>query len=161
MALWVNLRHLIRESKSLRGALTPAELELGVVDEMIRPGEALRYELEVQRLGQEILVQGEMWMVVDCECVRCLRPFRVEIALRPWACDLALEGEEAVTVVNDCVDLTPPIREAILLAFPQHPLCSPECRGLPEALPKGKQASGARPDDQTSSAWAALNKLKL
>ena len=35
-----------------------------------------------------------------------------------------------VAIENDCVDLTPFVREDILLEFPQHPLCKPDCGGL-------------------------------
>jgi len=62
--------------------------------------------------------------------------------------------------VGDCVDLTPFLREDILLTLPQHPLCKPDCRGLSQFAAGG--ASG--PTSQTNagaSAWAALNKLKL
>ena len=63
-------------------------------------------------------------------------------------------------MVNDLVDLTPFVREDILLEFPQHPLCDRECRGLPKNEPgKAKASSGAGPTE--ASAWAELNKLKF
>ena len=58
------------------------------------------------------------------------------VRVDPWIADLPLVGEEKVAVDNDCVDLTPYLREDILLAFPQHPLCEPDCRGLPKAPQK-------------------------
>jgi uncharacterized protein len=73
-----------------------------------------------------------------------------------------LEGEDKVLVSNDCVDLTPYVREDIVLAFPQHPLCEPECRGLQAASPNGGRASsGENITGDLSPAWAELNKLKL
>ena len=77
--------------------------------------------------------------------------------MNPWACHLALEGEEKAAVINDCVDLTPYIREDILLAFPQQPLCEPECKGLANMR---KKRPGAEPE-AVSDTWAELNKLKL
>jgi uncharacterized protein len=72
-----------------------------------------------------------------------------------------LHGEERVAVVNDCVDLTPYVREDILLEFPQHPLCEPECRGLPKPeIGQAKKGSGAGPIGP-ASAWAELDKLNL
>ena len=59
--------------------------------------------------------------------------FKYPLGARALDGHLPLEGEEAVSVVNDCVDLTPYVREDILLEFPQHPLCEPECRGLRNA----------------------------
>jgi uncharacterized metal-binding protein YceD (DUF177 family) len=67
-----------------------------------------------------------------------------------------------VPVDNDCVDLTPYLREDILLEFPQHPLCETECRGLP-AKETGKAKKATKPGDssQEPSAWADLDKLKF
>lgn len=161
MPLLVNLRHLEKKALQLEGELTARELDLAQINALIELRQPLFYELEVERLGHDLLLRGRLEWRLDCECARCLRAFERELVLEDWVCDVPLEGEEKALVVNDCVDLTPYVREDMVLAFPQHPLCSPECRGLPEALPTGKQTSGARPDDQTSSAWAALNKLKL
>jgi uncharacterized metal-binding protein YceD (DUF177 family) len=60
------------------------------------------------------------------------------------------------------VDLTPYVREDILLEFPRHPLCNPECRGLPnKSIGKPRNTSGTGKTGADSSAWAELNKLKL
>jgi uncharacterized metal-binding protein YceD (DUF177 family) len=66
-------------------------------------------------------------------------------------------------VINDCVDLTPYVREDIFLAFPQRPLCDPNCSGLKTPANKsehGPAASGEAPGD-SSSPWSVLDKLKL
>jgi uncharacterized metal-binding protein YceD (DUF177 family) len=60
------------------------------------------------------------------------------------------------------VDLTPFVREDILLEFPRHPLCEPQCRGLPKmSAGKAKKSDGTGTTDVGSPAWAELNKLKL
>jgi uncharacterized protein len=162
MPLLVNLRHLQRKPQDLQGELSAEELDFGALDEIIHVREALRYELRAEQLGANVLVQGRLEVVLDCECARCLKPFRWPLALEPWTCHLALEGEERAWVVNDCVDLTPWIREDTLLACPQHPLCHPECRGLPEWQSFGAPAtSGARQDEAGSTTWAELDKLKF
>jgi uncharacterized metal-binding protein YceD (DUF177 family) len=75
---------------------------------------------------------------------------------------LPLSGEDAVPVVNDCVDVLPVLREDILLDFPQHPVCNPACRGLPKASPgKAQKPSSFDAGAAGSAAWAELNKLKL
>ena len=80
--------------------------------------------------------------------------------MEEWACHLALEGEEKVAVINDCVDLTPYIREDILLAFPQQPLCETECKGLP-ILQRNQNKSDVGQESGAASTWAELNKLKF
>src|SRR5207247_1108509 len=109
---------------------------------------------------QAALIQGALKLALHFECARCLKPFVRQLALEHWACHIPLAGEEKAAVVNDCVDLTPYIREDILLAFPQRPLCEPECRGLagPE---QDMKAGGTRGSEATPSAWAELNKLKF
>jgi uncharacterized metal-binding protein YceD (DUF177 family) len=75
-----------------------------------------------------------------------------------WACHLPLEGEDKITADNDSVDLTPYIREDMLLEFPQHPLCKPDCAGLKK---KSKVQKMDAPEKLKPSAWSELDKLKL
>ena len=162
MSLTVNLRHLEDRGLQLKGQLTPAELDMEIQDEVIRIERPLTYDLEVQEVEDGLLAQGQISLVLDCTCVRCLKQFQHRLELNDWAAHLPLEGEEPVPVINDCVDLTPVIREDILLEFPQHPLCDPECRGLPKTtVGKAKKASGKDEANGDSSLWSELNKLKF
>jgi len=125
--------------------------------------EPIRYDLRVERLGNDILVQGSLEATLDCECARCLKRFQSTIRLEPWSVDLPLTGEDKVAVDGDSVDLTPLIREDILLAFPQHPLCESECSGLPKKAPPklAQLGGGANRSGEMASPWAELNKLKF
>ena len=162
MPLLINLRHLEKKSLRLQGDLPAAELELEAIDELIRFPEPLRYDLEIQKIERSLLVQGRWHLELACECARCLKPFRHSLAFDDWACHLPLEGEEQAQIINDCVDLTPCLREDILLAFPQHPLCEMDCKGLPlPASAAVNPPSGGSQTKETSSAWAELNKLKF
>jgi uncharacterized protein len=162
MPLIFNLRHLERGPLHLQGELSPEELELTGVDELIEVPEPVHYDLNIERLGQNVLVQGKLQTTLRCQCVRCLQPVTYQVDLQGWACDLPLEGEEPVKVTNDCVDLTPYLREDILLAFPQHPLCGPDCRGLLDPEHNLQEpASVDRPGSGASKTWAELDKLKF
>jgi len=161
MPLHFNLHHLETKNLRLAGELAAHELELEQVDELIRAHQPLRYDLEVQKLADGILVQGQLQLTLECECVRCLKPFPFKLELNRWACHLPLQGEEKVLLVNDCVDLTPYVREDILLELPHHPLCKPECGGLPIKPTGQTKKPGGSETEKVSSAWAALNKLKL
>ena len=105
--LTVNLHHLEEHEIHLEGELSVTELDLDVHDPMIHPGKPLRYDLTVEKLPDGILVTGSLRLTLDCECVRCLKPFRHELNLADWTCHLPLAGEDRVAVDNDCVDLTP------------------------------------------------------
>jgi uncharacterized protein len=159
MSLTVNLRRLEKRSVILRGELPLAGLDLDTRDEMIRVVQPVRHDLEVQKLSDGLLVQGELQVTLECECVRCLKKFTRDLTLNPWTLHLPLAGEEAVAVDSDYVDLTPFAREDILLELPQHPLCKPDCRGL-EKISTGK-AKTVGESKIVSSAWMKLDKLKL
>jgi uncharacterized protein len=162
MPITFNLRHLAKQNLHLAGELLASELDVEGVDELIRVIEPVKYTLEIERLSDRVLVQGHLHCELACQCVRCLEDFTRALDLDDWTRDLPLTGEERVIVNNDCVDLTPYVREDILLAFPQHPLCEAECRGLREPGRQLKGSAGAATEaSEVSSAWAELNKLKF
>ena len=161
MSLVVNLRHLAVENLLLQGELALRELDIDTKDEMLRVALPVWYDLEVQKLEKSLLVRGRLRVTLDCQCVRCLKPFQHRLELDAWTCHLDLEGEERVAVDNDCVDLTPHIREDILLELPRHPLCSAECPGVAKAYIGKPKPGSASQTEPSLSAWAALDKLKF
>lgn len=162
MPLKVNMNDLARTEVSFKGVLPVKELEIDGLDEVIHANHDLFYDFTVQKLEKQLLLNGNLSIALDCECVRCLKSFVYNIVLNNWSLTLELEGEEKVNIVNDIVDLTPYIREDILLNFPLHPVCEPECAGLPELLASGQieQMKSDRPEP-FNSVWAELDKLKL
>jgi uncharacterized protein len=162
MSLSVNLRHLEAHPVKLQGKLPVKELDIDSLDDVIQVAKPLDYDIEVEKLDGGLLAQGRLHLTLECKCVRCLKPFQYQLKLDHWSRHLPLQGEDRVQVVNDCIDLTPLVREDILLEFPQHPLCDPECRGLPiPAAGKGKKSGGSDQRESNLSAWAELNKLKF
>jgi uncharacterized metal-binding protein YceD (DUF177 family) len=160
MPLLVNILKLASDTVFLKGELPVEELQLDVNDEVVQARTPLQYDLEVQKLEQSVLAQGSLRLKLDCQCVRCLKPLELWVDLTGWACHLPLEGEDAVPVVNDSVDLTPHIREDILLGFPQHPACEPECGGLTDVSRGKSKITGGAGTALPSSAWSELDKLK-
>ena len=160
MPLTVNLRALTQETVILRGELSPAELDLALRDDMVQVNAPIRHELEVEMLDDALLVRGRLQVTLDCECVRCLKRFKSTLVLDPYTLHLPLAGEEAVPIDNDNADLTPFLREDMLLELPQHPLCKPDCAGVKTKAGKQARQTGAEPEAK-ASAWAELNKLKL
>ena len=161
MAVSVNLRHLEAHNIRLEGELPIGDLDIDAGDDVIRLAQPLQYDLEVQKLEGGLLVQGSLRLLLDCQCVRCLKSFQHSLELKDWTLHLPLQGEDAIQVNNDCVDLTPYLREDILLEFPQHPLCEPDCRGLPQSTVGKARNTGSGQPREGSSAWDELNKLKF
>jgi uncharacterized protein len=159
MPLQVNIRHLQDKEVRLKGELPVADLDLENDDELVRARLPLRYDLTAQWLGDAILAQGRIEITLDCECARCLKPFQHRIEIDHWTAHLPLEGPEKADIKDELADLTPYLREDILLQFPQHPLCEAGCAGLPNRANDTKSKGGAQ--TEASSAWAALNKWKF
>lgn len=159
--LSINLRHLATRTLRLQGDLSAKELDLNEVDSLVQVQEPVRYDLEVEKTGNSILVRGELTTTLACQCVRCLKAFPLKIDQPDFVLEVPLEGPEAAAISSDCVDLTPYVREDIVLAFPQHPLCEPGCAGLLKDLPPGNEAQPGQESQMTSSAWAVLNELKF
>jgi len=162
MSLSLNIRHLEQHPVQFEGTLDPAELNLDRLDELIHPVGPVRYEFQAARQERGILLQGWVTLELRCDCARCLEPFQLPIRLDPWICLLPWEGEEAVIVRGDCVDLTPYLRDDMVLALPQRPLCKPECRGLQGREPTSAPASNSPSAwNGTTSAWQELDRLSF
>ncbi|MBN1269773.1 MAG: DUF177 domain-containing protein [Kiritimatiellae bacterium] len=125
-------------------------------DQQVRPKDPLRYRFFVQVVSQKLVVQGVVEVELEIECARCTDFYSTTVADSSFlrAYDLP-EGAETV-------DVTPDIREDILLNLPHFPLCKPDCRGLcPQCgknLNEGK--CGCRPPSWEGS-WEGLDKIKL
>jgi len=162
MKISVNIRHLEEHELRLEDSVPAEAIELESQDELIQFEGAVSYDLTIQRMEQSILAQGIVSVRLRCECSRCLKPFRTSLSLPDWVAHLPLSGEEAVSVSNDCVDLTPFIREDIFLALPQHPLCSKDCQGLWRELGHaGKRSDDPGRGEAGTSNWAGLDNLNL
>src|SRR5258705_9284290 len=98
MPVLVNLRHLEPDNLRLSGEIPAAELDIDPRDEVIQVRQPLKYDLEVQELEDGLLIQGELHLNLDCQCVRCLKPFQYPLALRGWASHVPLQGEDAVPI---------------------------------------------------------------
>jgi uncharacterized protein len=160
MPILLNLRLLQTESLELSGELPAAELDLNQQDGVLHLTQPLAYDLTAAHMDNAVLVQGSLRLPLECECVRCLERFPFALELPDFALHLPLSGEDAAPVTDDCVDLTPFLREDILLTLPQHPLCKPDCRGLSQ-LAAGGASGQTSQTNAGASPWAALNQLKL
>lgn len=100
-----------------------------------------RINVQYYRAGQELFFSGRALIEVVGECARCLEhfpftldvPFSFVLVPRSHAGDgEALETEDVNLSFYEHqeVDLSPLVRDQVLLALPTRPLCKPDCRGL-------------------------------
>ena len=102
----------------------------------------VRVAISCYRAGTDVFVTGSIEASVAAACSRCAedfeasnqRPFRYVLAPKVIG-----EGGEAALKIEDLefsvyegeeIDLAPLIREQVLLALTERPLCREECRGL-------------------------------
>ncbi len=160
MPLLIHLKQLEERNELLAGEISVTELALGFEDEIVRFSKPLTYRLEAQHLEDSVLVSGELEMPIECACVRCLKPMPETIRLRNWHSHIPLAGEDSATIVRDAVDLTPYIREDMVLALPTHPVCRDDCPGLTGKTTSTRRTAAKAPEG-VASPWDELNKLKL
>ena len=164
MPLLLNIESLANGPVRLKGELSPEELDMETLDELVKANEPLDYDLMAERAGDNILLRGRLSMRLQCECARCLQAFVHGVELPDWSCLLPLAGEEKIELTNVSADLTPYLREDTFLAFPQHPLCETGCNESPKWTEgDGKQLKIKEASDEPSEAsvWSKLDKLNL
>ncbi len=124
----------------------------------VRALSPLRYALEIGLSEGGLWASGRLEMELELQCVRCLEMFPYPVRVEDFALQIDLAGEEMI-------DLTPLLREDILLALPFYPRCdwSGE-RICPAALPAQENAGRPEQSDANghvpSSAWQTLDQLK-
>ena len=139
----IELSEIPPEGKIFQGEESGDTLELPQ-EHNLRVVEPVVYDLRADLVGDELLVRGKLSIAVEFVCSRCVERFELRVTERDFTCvrdvrtessgiDTPHEGRQDRHGQGDeprRVDLTGEIREAILLVFPSHPVCSADCKGL-------------------------------
>lgn len=127
------------------------DFDLG--DPGLSPAGPLEYRLYAEMVGPDLIVRGTLALPFRFECVVCLEPFQQEIKVPDFLAQIRPDTDQKA-------DLTPQIREDILLALPSHPRCDhggATCPGHPAARP----SNGGPLSLEKESVWKTLDGLKL
>lgn len=147
----------------------PAELDLGEWLSFLSPLSVSGY---VDRFGETITVRGVARAEVEEACGRCTRRFQrsLEVDVLVY-CDRQGSDDEALArdleqegqlVYHDGVslDITGPVREAIILSLPISPLCGEDCRGLCPRCGVDLNTETCHCSEETiDPRWSALKRL--
>jgi uncharacterized protein len=170
-APWViDTRELGRRPGSMRTyhRRFPAPPDLGLHVIRIPEGDELALDVRLESVMEGVLVSGTAVAPVAGECARCLDPLtdRVEVELTELfayphtATEESTDPDEVSRVVDDFVDLEPIVRDAVLLALPQAPLCRDDCPGLcPECGGKRAELGAEHRHETMDPRWAALKRF--
>ena len=118
--------------------------------EGIRCAGPLHYNIDIGVSSGALWANGSLSQPVELRCVSCLEKFVHEIEVPAFAVHTELRGPEAV-------DLTPFIREDLLLNLPAHPHCDRDGGRICKAKHIEVSERGAK----GKSNWSELDKLKL
>ena len=118
----------------------------------------VHYELHVQLVGKELIVTGELGVEVGFACSRCDDRFTIRVEEPSFCCEKEIEN------LHETLDLTDEIRETIILAFPNYPLCGDSCRGLcPRCgVNRNRETCGCKPlETGRWSAFSGLDRIEV
>ena len=169
--LVINISRLGRRPGSMMtfSETVPSPSRIGLDLIGIDEGAPLKLDLRIESVSEGVLVSGTVSAPTAGECARCLTPITgdVEINLTELfaypdsATDETTESDEVGRVGSsgepDTVDLEQPIIDAMGLALPFSPLCSPDCAGLcPQCGVPLATAEPGHHHEQIDPRWAKL-----
>ena len=153
----IHQRQIPDDGLHIEGEESAEVLDLPKADGLRALG-PLRYSLDIGLNADGLWATGELALDVELTCVRCLEPFTYPLEIT----DVAVEMERPTT---ETVDLTPVLRDDILLALPAYPhcdwsgerVCPAQVQSAEEAVPLGE--SDGRGGNEPPSAWSTLDQL--
>ncbi len=119
--------------------------------DVLAPAGPILSELKVQLFDRELLVMGKCSADFVGNCCRCGKEISCKIVAE-------VNFSEEISLDSGEFDLTNELRECILLALPNHPLCSVDCKGLCSQC--GKPLSEGKcscKKNEKTSVWDALD----
>ena len=148
----VHLRQIPAEGLHLEGEedCPISELEK---EEIVCAG-PLRYSLDVGVSEGALWANGTLEQPVELQCVSCLEKFVHTIEVPSFALHMEVGGPELV-------DLSPAIREDVLLNLPAYPRCDREGGRVCPKPHLRQQTDAAGEEGARKPDWSALDKLDL
>jgi DUF177 domain-containing protein len=161
--LVLNATELLRQPGSRRRVVTDialADVELG--DGRVTGDVAVDVTLESTL--DDVVVTGLLRARHHDACRRCLREIDdvLEVTVDERYHVEPTPADDAFPIVNGQIDLAPMVREEVLLAVPDAPLCRPDCPGLCPIC-GADLAEGPCGCDTTErdERWAILDQLRV
>lgn len=151
----IDIARLNPEGEDLVGEDPSDILEWDETEDLIHPAAPVHYKLHASITSGELLLRGSVKTRFEGICARCGGPLDLEVQDDEFC--------EFLPVTPDMqeLDLTPYLRESILLALPSHPVCRPDCKGVcPQC---GKRLAEGACDCARPAAlgWEALSGLEV
>lgn len=163
----VNTHELGRRPGSMRTLefSAPAPAEVGIELLGVPAGSPVDVELRLEAVMEGVLATGHARVSLSGECARCLDPIEdtLEVKLQELYVypESEAEEDEASRLDGELFDLEPVLRDAVVLALPFQPVCSPDCPGLCiECGARLADEPGHSHEESVDPRWGALSALK-
>lgn len=150
----IDLRELEKGPVLLKGQAGTGFLELESVG--ARALGPVEYHLEVCRAGGSVEIEGSLRLELELECVCCLGRFPFLLQVPEFSLSLA---PTELREIGQLLDLTPYIREDILLELPAYPKCDWESQKVCPAQFDSTAAAPLGGIPEGSQAWSVLDSL--
>lgn len=151
----------------------PAPEGMGVALARVAPGSPIELDLRLESVLEGVLVTGTADLAIVGECARCLDPVEwdeiVDISelfaypstdARGAVIEEPADEDDPLPLLqDDCIDLEPTLRDAIVLGLPLSPLCREDCAGLCAECGIRLDEAPGHQHDRTDPRWAALAAL--
>jgi uncharacterized protein len=160
--LLVNATELLRLPGARRRIeVTVPRTAVGIDDDRLSGDVTVAVELESSL--DDIVVSGRLSVAWSDECRRCLRPLSgtLELDVEERYAMHPEPTDDAFPITGGQLDFAPMVREEILLAIPDAPLCRPDCPGLCPVCGADLQEGPCGCDTTTrDERWAVLDQLR-
>jgi uncharacterized protein len=144
----------------------PAPGDLGTAVIGVPKGSELELDLRLEAVMEGVLVSGTARARAAGECVRCLDDVRreLDVEFQELFCYPGRAGEgdaedEEFELDGELLDVEPVLRDAVVLALPFQPVCTPDCPGLCPDCGARLADDPEHRHDRVDPRWAALQGL--
>ncbi|MFA5155938.1 MAG: DUF177 domain-containing protein [Candidatus Omnitrophota bacterium] len=117
----IKVRQIPFEGLVLEETISPQSLDLETDEVRFRGN--IKIRAVVSRITNALAVKADLTAPVRMRCSRCLADVDIELKKK-------LELNYQVSTAQETVDIDQDIREEIILDYPMHLLCKPDCKGL-------------------------------
>lgn len=117
----INIHQITPEGLTLEEEVSPKMLDLDT--DLVKFRKPLNIKAEVTKITNAVTVDLTSHTSIYMECSRCLNEFEIDFKKN-------LRLSYPVNESDKEIDLSPDIRDQIILDYPINPLCSPNCKGL-------------------------------
>ncbi|MCK5850193.1 MAG: DUF177 domain-containing protein [Kiritimatiellae bacterium] len=149
----IDLKDMPFEGRKFFGREPVSAIDLQ--DSNVQIDHPAQYDLKAYIASDDLIVTGKISIKVAFRCVKCAESFPFDVRIGEFQCVCELVDN------IESVDLTADIREAIILAFPNYPICKSDCKGLCSGCGKNlnrETCNCVSPDDVR---WGALDDLDI